>query len=92
MLTKQRPEPGRLDDNNDHQKVIGLIERWILDGLGRPENLHEVQVRLLWPEHYRVNVLVGPDTASVRVAHSFFLEANRDGDIVGSTPSISKQY
>lgn len=91
-MTKQQSERDQKDDIDDHQRIISLIEKWILDGLGQPENLHEVQVRRLWSHHYRVNVLVGPDAASVRVAHSFFLEANRDGDIIGSTPSISKQY
>lgn len=92
MATNQLPAPGLIDDNIDREKIRSLIERWVLDGLGRPEDLHEVQVRRLWSGHYRVNVLVGPGAASVRVAHSFFLEANGDGDIVGSTPSITKQY
>jgi hypothetical protein len=92
MLTKQQPGPELVGDNNDHQRVKNQIVAWVLDSLGQPEGLHEVQVRPLWTDHYRVNVLVGPDAASVRVAHSFFLEANREGDIIGSTPTISKQY
>ena len=91
MLTTQTADCDRIEDNNGLEKIKNLIGRWILDGLGQPENLKGVQVRLLWPDHYRVNVLVGPDAASARVAHSFFLEANADGDIVGSTPSVTKQ-
>jgi hypothetical protein len=92
MLTKQQPERDLIEDKSDQQRITSLIEKWILDLLGEPANLHDVQVRLLWPDHYRVNVLVGPDAASIRIAHSFFLEANRDGDIVAATPSISRQY
>jgi hypothetical protein len=86
MQTAQKPERDVADDQS------GLIKKWVLDMLGEPVDLHEVQVRRLWPDRYRVNILVGVDAASVRIAHSFFLEANRDGDIVGSTPGITKQY
>lgn len=77
---------------HDLDRLSGLIKKWVLDGLGHPADLHEVQVRPLWPHHYRVNVLVGANAAAVNVAHSFFLVANSDGDIVGSTPGITKQY
>ncbi len=86
MQTAQKPGRDVADDQS------GLIKKWVLDMLGEPVDLREVQVRRLWPDRYRVNILVGVDAASVRIAHSFFLEANRDGDIVGSTPGITKQY
>jgi hypothetical protein len=69
-----------------------LIGEWVLQTLGEPAGLHGVQVRRLWEGHYRVNVLVGADAASAKVAHSYFLTADGDGDIVGSTPKITKQY
>lgn len=92
MVTKQQPKRAATDENTDPDKVPYLIEQWILAFLGQPEDLHKVQVRRLWSGHYRVNVLVGPNAASVRVAHSYFLEANDDGDIVSSTPCVTKQY
>jgi hypothetical protein len=54
--------------------------------------LHTVQVRHLWEDHYRVNVFVGLDAASAKVANSYFLVADSDGNIVASTPKITKQY
>jgi hypothetical protein len=51
-----------------------------------------VAVRPLWAKHYRVNVLVGPDPASVRIAHSYFVEAREDGTILSTTPPIARLY
>jgi hypothetical protein len=92
MLKTQQPQGDAADGREDLERLSALIKKRVLDTLGEPGNLHEVQVRRLWQDHYRVNVLVGADAASVRVAHSFFLEANHDGGIVGSTPGITKQY
>jgi hypothetical protein len=74
------------------EKVSARIGGQVLLALGRPACLHRVQVRLLWECHYRVNVLVGADAASATVAHSFFLQADANGTIVASTPTIAKQY
>ena len=60
--------------------------------LGEPAGLHNVQVRLLWEDHYRVNVLVGEDTGQARVAHSYFLVVDPAGAVLTSTPTITRQY
>jgi hypothetical protein len=39
-----------------------------------------------------VNILVGVDASAVKVAHSFFLKADDDGNILQTTPKIAKQY
>jgi hypothetical protein len=83
VAREERPEPDPLS---------GLIGGKVLGLLGEPGGLHRVQVRPLWEGHYRVNVLVGPDAASTKVAHSYFLVADGDGNILGSTPRITKQY
>jgi hypothetical protein len=70
----------------------GIIVRQILQMLGRPANLDRVEVRHLWDKHYRVNVLVGADAASTRIAHSFFLSADEDGNIITSVPDITRKY
>jgi hypothetical protein len=74
----------------------GLLEAVVRDNvmydLGRPERLHHVQVRCVWGDHYRVNVFVGEDAASAKVAHSYFLEADGDGKILASTPAITRLY
>ena len=64
----------------------------VLKALGEPTGLRSVDVRRLWGLRFRVNVLVGRDAASVSVAHSYFLETNSAGDIVSTTPEISRRY
>jgi hypothetical protein len=65
----------------------------VLDTLGQPGDLHKVQVRQLWDDHhYRVNVLVGADAASIKVAHSYFLVIDGNGAILASTPEITRKY
>jgi hypothetical protein len=39
-----------------------------------------------------VNILVGLDAASAKVAHSYFLVADSDGNVLASTPKITRQY
>ena len=60
--------------------------------LGSPADLFQVQVRPLGNEHYRVNILVGKGVTSVRVADSFFLTADDEGNIVTSSPEIVRHY
>ena len=69
-----------------------VIRKQVIDALGQPHDLYGVQVRHLWDDHYRVNVLAGVDAASAKVAHSYFLLADSEGNILASTPKITKQY
>jgi hypothetical protein len=69
-----------------------LISRHVLRALGQPDAPHRVEVRHLWEEHYRVNVLVEAGTASFRVAHSYFLITDEHGAVLASTPAITRQY
>jgi hypothetical protein len=68
------------------------IGTWLLAALGKPAGLYQVQIRRLWQHHYRVNVLVGADAASARVADSFFLRADVEGQVVSSTPEVVRRY
>jgi hypothetical protein len=63
-----------------------------MQDLGWPADLHQVQVRLLWEGNYRVNVFIGSDAASAKVAHSFFLTADAAGEVLVSTPTITRLY
>ncbi len=74
------------------QQRKAVIRKNVIDTLGQPHGLHGVQVRHLWEDHYRVNVFVGVDAASAKVAHSYFLVADSDGNILASTPKITRQY
>ena len=39
-----------------------------------------------------MNIFVGADAASAKVAHSYFLVVDGDGRIVESTPKLTKHY
>jgi hypothetical protein len=75
-----------------HESLKVGVGRRVILALGRPDDLIRVQVRELWERRYRVNIYVGPDVVSARVAHSYFLETDDDGTIVKSTPRIKRQY
>lgn len=64
----------------------------VMKVLGRPANLFRVSAARLWENHYRVNVQTGPDAASVRIAHSFFVAADETGNVVESIPPITRLY
>jgi hypothetical protein len=64
----------------------------VLRALGQPAQFQTVQVRPLWDGHYRVNVLVGGNAASATVAHSYFLRADGEGNIVATTPALARRY
>ena len=69
-----------------------LIGEQVIHALGKPGDLLRVQVRPLWENHYRANVFVGKDAGSAHVADSYFLTADGDGNIITSTPTITKKY
>src|SRR4051812_47905502 len=73
-------------------QVEASLRAYVLCVLGRPEDLYAVQVRSLWQNHYRANVLVGLDASNVRVAHSYFLVTDKDGNLDSSEPEITGVY
>ena len=92
MATRAQPElQNRLaQDTRDNQET--LLAEQVLHVLGTPRDLFRVQVCQLWQQHYRVNVLVGADITSARVAHGCFVEADCDGNIARAVPTIAKLY
>ena len=64
----------------------------VLTALGRPENFFRISAVCVWEDHYRVNVQTGTDTASARVAHSFFVAVDERGKVVESNPRITRLY
>lgn len=92
MPANQQDKPSPAVEKQERQQRNALIGKRVMHALGQPEELRAVDVRLLWEDHYRVNVFVGPDLASLRVAHSFFLVTDGAGNITVSTPKITKQY
>ena len=68
------------------------VLRDILAALGRPPDLFRATVRPLWKNHYRVNLFLGGDITSAWIAHSFFVEAGASGEILSTTPRITRHY
>jgi hypothetical protein len=92
MSSQQQDNQHREQEKQTRQQRKTAIGKQVIHNLGQPGQLHGVQVRHLWGDHYRVNILVGLDAASAKVAHSYFLVADGDGNILTSTPKIIRQY
>jgi hypothetical protein len=88
---QQEKEPASQKKAEDVQRNA-VIEKHVVRTLGRPGDLQRVQVRRLWDDRYRVNIVVGVDAASARIPHSYFLVVDSAGNIVASNPEITKQY
>jgi hypothetical protein len=78
-------------DLEQHKSEIlqTLIEEQVIHRLGKPDGLYKVQVRKLWEDHYRVNVLLG-NAATAKITNSYFVETDSDGNIVDSNPKMTK--
>lgn len=77
---------------DERTALDSVISEQVIQALGAPCDLRNVQIRRLWADHYRVNVLVGSNASNVRVANSFFVTIDDDGKVVTSAPKITKQY
>ena len=92
MSTQKQDKLQSALEKEQRQQLAAVIGNRVIHSLGQPGDLHMVQVRHLWEDRYRVNVLVGPETVSAKVLHSYFLVADLDGNIIESTPKITRQY
>jgi hypothetical protein len=81
-------------DLEQHKSEVlqALIEEQVIHRVGRPDGLRNVQVRRLWENHYRVNIVIGENAASSRIDDSYFVEADSDGNIVESNPKMTKRH
>ena len=82
------------EDMEKHKRetLNALIREQVIHNLGQPDAMHCVQVRRLWKQRYRVNIYVGADAASAKIANSFFVHADDAGNIVAANPKITKKY
>lgn len=69
-----------------------VIRRQVVGTLGTPDDLLKVMVLPVGIENFRVNVVVGKGFSSCRIANSFFLSADADGNILSSSPKMAKLY
>jgi hypothetical protein len=88
----QQDDPEEVRRRQQRERLDAHIGNRVLDSLGRPADLYRVQVRHLWGDSYRVNVLVGVDATAARVAHSYFLSVDGDGNVAASAPTIKRRY
>ncbi len=92
MAGKRQQERDNDQVAQTRQRQGAVISAHVLKALGEPGDLRGVEVRQLWPGRCRVNVLVGMDAASVRIAHSYFLVLDEDGIVVAASPEITREY
>lgn len=92
MSTAQEQQQQKHREEDLSEALGALIAEQVVHALGQPEGLYKVRVHPLWGNYFRVNVLIGLDAASLRVANSYFLKADGDGNIVESTPRITSGY
>jgi hypothetical protein len=93
LIAEKKQEEQRLTEK---KQEVGLLEAVLRDkvmsALGRPAGLHRLQVKCVWGDNYRVNVFVGDDAVSARIAHSYFLKADGNGTILSSIPPLTRVY
>jgi hypothetical protein len=92
MSTNQQGKQHRDQEKQERDELNAIIGKLVMATLGLAGDLHKVQVRRLWGNYYRVNILVGPDAASAKVADSYFLKMDGDGNIIESTPNFQRPH
>jgi hypothetical protein len=84
-------EPRKDKGLPDTEKLKVLIGNHVLRALGGAGGKGHVQVRPLWDGYYRVNLVVGDSPGCFTIARSYFLRADGAGNVLESTPQLTKQ-
>jgi len=86
----------RQQHQNDERLVLeagySAIKEQIIAVLGKPADLLKVVARPLWERCFRVNVFVGENAATAKIANSYFVEVDSDDRLIKSNPKITKEY
>jgi hypothetical protein len=93
--TKLEPEIPPKDESLSHAQrdaIHGVIGKEVVHRLGSPADLFRVQVRPVGGDRYRVNIFVGKQVTSSKIAQSYFVVADVEGNILSSTPTIARVY
>jgi len=72
--------------------AANAIGRAVMSALGRPADFLRVTARRVTETGHRVNVIAGDDPTKARIAHSFFVTTDADGNLTGSAPPIVRRY
>ena len=91
MTAAETDQACREQEEFDREVLKGVIRDRVLGTLGEPGRLGRVQVRPLWGNYYRVNVLLAQGFGCERVAASYFLETDDAGTIIRCTPALGRQ-
>ena len=83
--------PCRDKELQDAEKMNTLIGSHVQRALGGAGGKGRVQVRPLWDGYYRVNLVVGEGPGRVTIARSYFLRTDGAGNVLESTPKLTKQ-
>jgi hypothetical protein len=92
MTSAEQNEQQQGMKKHAQEALRALIGEHVMCALGEPGSLYRLLVHRLWKDHYRVNVLVGENAAAARIAHSYFVLADSEGNIVKALPAIARQY
>jgi hypothetical protein len=91
-MPKTRPLPRVNEDEKPATSSPALLIRDnLLRAIGEPADFFQLQVKSLWGDYFRANVLVGTFT-ECKVARSYFIKATPDGEIVTAVPAIKREY
>ena len=92
MPTALQREQHREMEQHKRDTLNSVIAEQVIHILGEPGDLLQMQVRPLWEHSYRVNILIGANAACAKVANSYFVKTDSDGNILESTPKLTSQY
>lgn len=71
------------------ERILSKIRSQVVGTLGEQDCFQHIQVRRLWENRYRVNVLAGSSSLCVEILHSFFVISDDEGTILTSLPEMS---
>jgi hypothetical protein len=98
MVEKPKDESKEQKEHAD--KVVKLVEKSVMEQLGRPKHFHRIDARPVGDNRFRVNVWAEADGEGglikggwhgLRIVDSFYVHATSDG-IVSSSPPLEKKY
>jgi hypothetical protein len=92
MVSTRQGDVSEENEPMPREAMNALIAKHVLGSLGSPGDMLKVKVNPVGIDRYRVNVMVGKTVGAARVANSFFLTADRHGNIVSCSPEITRVY
>ena len=91
-MTARQTELRREEEQVAAERLAVRIRQQVLQKIGTPLGWHVVQVKPLWGDYFRVNVLIGESITTYTIRHSFFLLTDGEGGVVEASPEMVKSY